>query len=95
MIEIDIESEIKASFKKACDALNEKYIELKIVASEIIAYIEEKQTQLLEQIYKTEEVVNRQWQECILSNTGLDKFRLALSQWYRLRLREIDVFLER
>jgi len=94
MIDIGIEAEIEASFKKSILAINNRYLDNNIDPVDLSNYIEKEQSKLLSEIHWADDRINSQWIKCIEENKGLNNFKLALSQWYRLRITEIEAYLK-
>lgn len=97
MIDIGIEVEIEAAVKKSLLAINKRYLNNGIDPVDPVDlsnYIEKEQSDLLSDIHTVEDKINSQWIKCIEENKGLNNFKLALSQWYRLRITEIEAYLK-
>ena len=94
MIDIGIEVEIEAAVKKSLLAINKRYLNNGIDPVDLSNYIEKEQSDLLSDIHTVEDKINGQWIKCIEENRGLNNFKLVLSQWYKLRITEIEAYLK-
>jgi hypothetical protein len=74
-----------ALFKKALRQLNQRHID------GTLPYIEEHHPALCERMAEAEEQLEEVWKAGLAGKATMQQYRKALSEWFRLQLRAIEV----